>query len=204
PVNTGWNTEDARVFILPSTGPTTAVSGVNYPVYLDSNLVNSFEINDQRKTNWIGKVTPTPPGTKTYYYPFKYKSATQNASVIEYNMMLRLAEQYLIRSEARAEQNNISGAQGDLNVIRNRAGLLSTTANDIASLLSAILLERRHELFTEWGHRWLDLKRTGNADAVMDLACPSKGGTWNTYWQLYPLPSYDLLQDPNLTQNSGY
>jgi hypothetical protein len=38
-------------------------------------------------------------------------------------MLLRLAEQYLIRAEARAQQDNLTGAIDDLNVIRNRAGI---------------------------------------------------------------------------------
>ncbi len=38
-------------------------------------------------------------------------------------MVLRLAEQYLIRAEARARQQNISGAVEDIDVIRLRAGL---------------------------------------------------------------------------------
>ncbi len=41
--------------------------------------------------------------------------------VSEYLMILRLAEQYLIRSEARAHQGNITGALTDLNMVRNRA-----------------------------------------------------------------------------------
>jgi len=74
-------------------------------------------------------------------------------------------------------------------------------------LLAAIVHERQVELFTEWGHRWLDLKRTGKIDSVMGLpgsACMKKGGTWSPNWQWYPLPAYDLLHDPNLKQNDGY
>jgi len=66
-----------------------------------------------------------------------------------------LASSFLIRAEARAQQNNISGAQADISTIRNRAGLANTTANDKASALLAIEQERRIELNCEWGHRWL-------------------------------------------------
>lgn len=196
---TSANTGEGKTFILPATGP-----AFNYPVYLSNNMVNSFEPGDKRKVNWVGSVTPTPPGTTTYYYPFKYKIGAVNTTPQEYCMILRLAEQYLIRAEARAQQNNISGAQSDLNMTRTRAVLGNTTANDKTSLLLAIMQERKVELFTEWGHRWLDLKRTNSVDPVMSLVTPTKGGTWVTTAQLYPIPLSELQKAPQLVQNQGY
>jgi hypothetical protein len=201
PVNTGWNTPDAQIFILPATGPTSN-SAAGYPVYLSPQLLGAFEQGDQRKVNWVESVTVN--GT-TYSYPYKYKSATIYAPVTEYTMVLRLGEQYLIRAEAEANNNQTGAAVADLNMIRNRAGLPNYTgATDKASLLAAILHERQVEFFTEWGSRWLDLKRTGNANTVMVAVAPLKGTTWNAGWQLYPLPSYDIVQDPKLVQNPGY
>jgi hypothetical protein len=197
PVISGWNTQDARTFILPSNGPDQYI----YPFYLSSQLLNSFETNDRRKFNWIKNVTV---GAITYYYPYKYKSATYNDPVTEYEMVFRLGEQYLIRSEARVQLNRISEAKDDLNAIRIRAGLPGTTANDKKSLLSAILHERQTELFTEWGHRWFDLKRTNTVDAIMNVVTAQKGGAWNTNYQLYPISNNELLANPKLTQNPGY
>jgi hypothetical protein len=194
---TNSNTGEARLFILPASGPNT-----QFPVYLSNFLVNSFENADQRKVKWVGKVTPS--ATTTYYYPFKYKIGAVNTTTQEYSMVLRLAEQYLIRAEARAQQGNITGAQADLNIIRKRAGLNDVTINDKNQLLIAILHERRVELFTEWGHRWFDLKRTGNIDAVMSQITPQKGGTWSNNWKLYPIMLTELQKNPNLVQNSGY
>jgi hypothetical protein len=197
PVNTGYNTQEAMLYILPATGPNT----YSYPVYLSSFLMNAFELGDQRRTDWTDSVIA---GGVTYYYPYKYKVNTLNARVTEYEMIFRLSEQYLIRAEAEAEQNDPGDAAQDLNIIRNRAGLPNTTAANKTDLLAAIIHERQVELFTEWGHRWLDLKRTGNIDAVMGVVTPQKGGTWNTYQQLYPVPLTDLKTDPNLSQNVGY
>jgi hypothetical protein len=205
PINTGWNTEDGKYFIVPSTGIKT---GTNVGLLISNQLLNSFEVGDNRKSNWIGSVTILG---KIYYYPFKYKIGTQSSTsspipVTEHLMVLRVGEQYLIRAEARAQQGNITGAQTDLNIIRTRAGLPGTTANDKATLLTAIAHERQVELFTEWGHRWLDLKRIGSVDAVMGAGgvCAAKGGTWNTNWQLYPILFRDIQSDPKLVQNSGY
>jgi hypothetical protein len=196
---TDANTGEGKLFILPETGP-----GGIYPVYLDSAFVNSFEFGDQRAVNWVGNVPPTPPGTITYYYPFKYKIGAVETSAEEYCMVLRLAEQYLIRAEARAQQNNIGGAQEDINIIRTRSGLGNTPASDHDALLAAIMQERRFELFTEWGHRWFDLKRMGMIDSVMETKTALKGGEWNTTDQLYPIPLDQLEKAPQLTQNAGY
>lgn len=196
PVNDGSNTEDAKLYIIPSTGPSFAT-----PVYLSIQLLNSFEINDQRKEFWIDTVTSKGI---LYHYAYKYKAGAINDPLTEYNTIFRLAEQYLIRAEAKAQQNNIEGSLGDLNFIRRRAGLTESKLTDKALLLASIYHERQVELFTEWGHRWFDLKRTGTVNAVMTEVTPKKGGTWNPNWQLYPVPSYDIIANGNLIQNEGY
>lgn len=200
PVVSGQNTPDALLFIIPPTGP----NNTNF-VYLSQSLLDSFETGDQRMTTWVNKVT-VPVGTvpTTYYYPYKYKVNLLGAPVSEYEMVLRLGEQFLIRSEARAQLGNLSGSADDLNAVRARAGLGGTSAATQPALLTAILHERQVELFTEWGHRWLDLKRTGKIDAVMSVATPAKGGTWDTQKQLFPIPLSELQANPNLVQNSGY
>lgn len=198
PVNTGWNTEDARVFVI------NQAQGDSKPVYLSSVLLNAFDTIDARKMNWIKDTTI---GGIKYFYPFKYKLAKQNDPVNEYVMVLRFAEQYLIRAEARAQQARLLGAnsaESDINTIRKRAGLPNATATSKDDLLSAIELERRLELFSEWGHRWFDLKRTERVDGVMSVVTQAKGGTWQTTDKLYPIPLYDIDKNRQLKQNPGY
>jgi hypothetical protein len=198
PVQAGWNTQDAQLYIIPPTGPNGA-----WPVYLSPAMLNSFEIGDLRRVDWVDSTTA---GGMTYYYPNKYKSATLDLPVTEYQMVLRLGEQYLIRAEAEAQQNDLAGAINDLNIVRNRAGLANTTAANQSDLLGKIQHERQVELFTEWGHRWMDLKRTGTVDMVMGTvsACAAKGGQWNTNDQWYPIALSELQLNQNLTQNDGY
>jgi hypothetical protein len=204
PLFAGYDTWDAYAFILTSSGPNN-----NYNLaYLNDSLVTSFEPNDQRRADWVDSVTVD---SITYYYPYKYQNNLLNPpQITEYNMMLRLAEQYLIRAEAEAygAGSGISAAIADLDTIRSRAGLTGYAGpQDQSDLLNAIYHERRVELFTELGHRWLDLKRTKTVDAVMGGptgACANKGGSWSTNDQWYPIPIYDLQYDPNLVQNSGY
>jgi hypothetical protein len=198
PVANGYNTLEGEYYIL--TGPPSSGSGIQTSA-LSNELVNTFEPGDNRKSNWVGSVGS---GSATYYFPYKYKISV-GANLTEYSMVLRLAEQYLIRAEARAQLGETAQAIADINVIRNRAGLSNYAgATDKGSLLAAITHERQVELFTEWGHRWLDLKRTGNIDATMATVAPLKGGTWNTNWQYYPIPQTERNSDGNLTQNAGY
>lgn len=202
PVNVGWNTEDARTFIIPNGG-----LNVGNFVYLSTDLINSFEVNDGRRLNWVDSVISSGA---IFYFSYKYKNLEVVDTVSEYLMVLRLGEQYLIRAEAEANGagGGINAAISDLNVIRSRAGLpVYSGGQDQASILNAILHERRVELFTEWGHRWFDLIRTGSVDSVMGSpgnVCNSKGGNWSSYWELYPILISELLFDPNLTQTPGY
>ncbi|WP_436490530.1 RagB/SusD family nutrient uptake outer membrane protein [Chitinophaga sp. ARDCPP14] len=196
PVNFASNTEDAKVYILPRSGPSSS-----RPVYLSPQLLNSFEANDRRKTLWIDSVLITGI---PYHFVFKYKSGALNAPLTEYNTIFRLGEQYLIRAEARAQQNKIAGSRADLNIIRIRAWLDESKLNQKSALLSSIYHERQVELFTEWGHRWLDMKRIHIVDTVMRNVTPLKGGSWNLNWELFPIPSNDILTNGNLSQNTGY
>lgn len=165
---------------------------------LTTSLVQAFETGDRRFTSWVG--VNTYQGT-TYYYLSKYKSKTTNTTATaEYCTFLRLAEQYLIRAEARAQQNNLSEAVADVSVIRNRAGLLDATAATQANILLAIEQERRIELFAEYGHRWNDLRRTGRADVVLG---GQKTG-WTSNAALYPIPRTEIINNKNLSQNPGY
>jgi hypothetical protein len=191
PVYPGYNTYEANK-ILPATSNST-------PTYLLTNtLRNAFDTADHRKSAWIANRVYLGD---TVYYPYKYKVYGNNAPLTEYYSVLRLAEQYLIRSESRAQQNNVLGAQNDLNVIRNRAGLSNTTTTIKSILLAEILHERQVELFSEWGQRWYDLKRTNQVDLILAAIKPT---TWQPTDALWPIPQDQLNLNPSLTQNPGY
>ena len=171
--------------------------------FLTDQVLNSFSSADKRKVAWTKSLVYAG---STYYYPFKYKigasQAVVNGAYSEYYTVFRLAEQYLIRSEARAQQDNLIGAISDLNATRTRAGLSilgsSLTKKEV---LDSLENEKRIELFCEWGHRWFDLNRNGHADSVLGAI---KGVNWQSSDKLYPIPLSELAVDPNLTQNPGY
>lgn len=209
PVQNNYNTPEAYVYLLPADGP-----DYDRTVYMSNSLVDDFEPGDDRRNKWVAEVEI---GTDIYRYPAKYKVGQVFGSTTfdEYSIVLRLAEQYLIRAEARNEQGNVSGAISDLNALRTRSRASKTdkVPNPLPNLgsdLSQIQLraliqkERRVELFAEWGHRWFDLKRSGNLDATMTEAEKFKGGKWESYKTLYPIPVSDILLNSKISQNSGY
>jgi hypothetical protein len=175
--------------------------------WLSPSLVNAFELGDKRLAHWTTIDTIFSFGSGgNQYLPMYYK--TKNYSTIirtgaEDLMVVRLAEIYLIRAEALAQQGDLAGSMADVNVIRARAGLGAITAVDLNDALGKILHERQVELFCEWGHRWLDLKRMDSVDAVMTRVKPQ-------YWPadghtaLYPIPYPELVSNQYLTQNLGY
>ncbi len=163
-------------------------------------LVNGFEADDLRFTNWMNQYAD---GIDTWYYPFKYKVRLLPDAAspkTEYLIILRLAEQFLIRAEARAQLNNLPAALADLNTVRTRAGLSTLTPSDKSSTLLAIEQERRVEFFAEWGHRWLDLKRTQRA---LNVLSPVKTGIDGNDL-LFPIPQQERNRNSLLDQNPGY
>lgn len=192
-----WNyaTYEGYVFNLPNSN--FAKSKAFAP---SDQLLADFEVNDQRRTTWIDSSVIR---RSIYRYPCKYKIySTTEGNNPEYYTVLRLAEQYLIRAEAEAKQSRLAEAIADLDVVRTRAGLDSLpTSLDQGQVLAAAAHENRIEFLAEWGHRWFDLKRTGQADAVLG---PIKGSSWKTTNRLWPLPQSEIITDPNLTQNPGY
>ncbi len=167
---------------------------------MSSQQLNAFEVGDLRRNNWVDSVIV---GSNVYHFPFKYKSATFGDPISEYLIVFRLAEQYLIRAEAKAQLDKLPSALEDLNVIRLRAGLSQLNLDNQESILKSILQERRVELFSE-GHRWFDLKRTKMIDEVMMQVCAVKGGSWESRDQYNPIPVAEIQLNPNLIQTPGY
>jgi len=186
----GLNTLQASFFTF-STPPPPLVS-------LNNNLVNSFQTGDLRRTSWIKTISSS---AGTWYHAYKYKENNATSVSKEYSVVLRLAEQYLIRAEARAIQGDLIGAKEDLNLIRKRAGLSDTPAISKEEIVNAVLQERRWEFFTEYGHRFFDLKRLEKLDNILSFIKPG----WNTEDRLFPIPQAELSTNQNLgNQNPGY
>jgi len=190
PKNEGENTREAVAFLFTS-GPPLNMA-------LNPDFVGAFESGDLRRQYWIKEITGT---SQVWYAPFKYRQRENSGVTLEYSIVLRLAEQYLIRAEARVHTGDLPGAKEDINLIRHRAGLPDTPASTKEEILQAVSDERMFELFTEQGHRWFDLKRTGKAEEILSPIKPN----WKSTDVFLPVPEAELLLNPNLLpQNPGY
>lgn len=190
-VATNQYTTETATFI-PASNTLTALNYQLRPTFL--NIFTGTP--DRRRTLWMRDLTISG---NVYVVPAKFKYRTQTeaaaANVTESQIILRLAEQYLIRAEARTKMNsNISGALSDLNMTRQRAGLGALTTTDPNALLQEIALENRKEFFCEQAYRWFNLKRTGQVDAVLSALKPS----WKPEAKFYPISQTILNTNPNL------
>ncbi len=167
-----------------------------YNYALSSDLMSAFSAGDLRKSAWTKAVTV---GSNTWHRAYKYKNLTGNTD--EYSIVFRIEEVYLLLAETFARQSRTADALPYLNAIRTRAGLAPITGPLTGeTLLEEIVRENRLEFFTEMGHRFFDLKRTGRLNILL-----AKKPNWKTHFSVWPLPERELLLNPHLKpQNNGY
>lgn len=106
--------------------------------------------------------------------------------------IVRLAEMYLTRAEARLDAGDATGAADDLNMIRARVGLSPRLAGELG--MEMILKERKLELMFE-GHLYRDSKRLQKEIGTL---------AYDADELVYPIPQREMDVNENLLQNSGY
>lgn len=157
-----------------------------YEISPKQSFIDSFEPGDLRLPGSIRYDDAMLP------YGAKYVDVAGGADKV---YVLRLADIYLIRAEAKAYTNaSEEEIKADIDAVRTRAGLAGTTASGMEQLKKAIENERNHELAFE-GHRWIDLVRTGRAIAVLGI---------DAKYTLLPIPLSEMQTNNNMTQNTGY
>lgn len=140
----------------------------------------------------------------------------------QYWIEMRLAEIYLIRSEANARLGNWPLAYDDLNVIRKRVGLSDKAMKlDWDGYVEDLSKERVCELGLE-GHRNFDLVRWGLAQKVLDhkkmhgvrikkagdgsfsyevVECDTRERLYPEKYNIFPIPVSETLRNSLCTQN---
>lgn len=168
----------------------TGAYGGRNEITAATDLAAKHEAGDKRLPVNVTMASAQAPANKTLKY-------TRPAGTDNF-IILRLAELYLIRAEARAKQGKLLDAKADVDVIRARAGLLPTTALTQDDLLMAIEQENLIE-FAHEGHRFFDLRRNNREDAVLGLTGQ------NEFRARWPIPQREQQTSVNvIEQNPGY
>jgi hypothetical protein len=147
--------------------------------------------------------------TNGEYYVNKYPGENDVPGLAS-PKIIRYAEVFLNRAEARAKQGKYGLALADIDVIRDRAGLASIGAVPDANVLTEVLNERRRELAFE-GQRSFDIFR--NDQSLVRVQC-NTGLEVNvsgnctvdkaSNLRIYPIPQRELDANKNMVQNEGY
>lgn len=122
--------------------------------------------------------------------------------------IVRLAEMYLIRAEAYAEQNKLAESAADINAVRAAriTGYTNVTFSTKDEAITAVINERYKELCFE-GFRFFDLKRRGLP--INRLINDVQSTSWQNlaagdYHFALPIPQDEILANPNAVQNPNY
>lgn len=166
------------------------------------NLFNAYQSTDVRRAFIVKGKRTGSGGEDPAYMITKYNNISTYEEGIK---VIRYAEVYLIRAEARAKQTGKDAlAAADLDVIAKRADVnaTATTATGQA-LIDLIIAENRKEFAFE-GHRLFDLTRNklaftkyGMSDLILQI--PS-----NSLKTVLPIPLNEMNVNPNMEQNEGY
>ena len=212
----GWGNNEGN-WAPQFTGPpgTYVASGAYGIIVPEASHKAAYEANDKRRRVNIferGSIYNGTPYDSTWsptgvslakYIVGDPPVATEGAIDAERNTpVIRYAEVLLIYAEALNELGQTAPAEPYLNMIRTRAGLPTLGALTQATFRDAMLKERRIEFFGE-GHRFFDLRRTGNADKYIRVNA-GKSNYIEPKNLYFPIPQRDRDLNPGLGQNTGY
>ena len=173
--------------------------------YESGDIRKSATIYYRGQTLWDGAVIGNDVANPRY----NYKAYSSETREINYSSdwtgknirVLRYGEMLLIAAEAANELGQTVPAAANLNLVRARAGLGTTTAATQTDLRNAIWKERRVELAFEHD-RFFDLVRQGRAGQVM--RAHGKNFVDGKH-EVFPIPLQQILiSQGKLEQNPGY
>jgi len=184
-------------------------------------LFNQLDPNDIRFNVLVNDETvadseyQTNDGLNDILLIGKYEGSEGQPTLNDYKYF-RVAEMFLIKAEAQARLDNLTGAAETLKELRDARFADLTEQDDYGDIneaLTAVLNERRIELAFE-GHRYIDLKRF-NADLGLQLdrdpidcdrfnACTLPANEFFKF--TFPIPQIELSGNSVIRdqQNPGY
>ena len=200
------------------------------PTWIGSNvysatqsLLNAYEPGDPRMNYTINPdeeltnvIKYTLDGNPVGNWATSYNSNRNNPRILRYADVLLLKAEAIVRSGG-----NNAEATGLINQIRERARLSTDDGSEASvpadldinetnsdTILEWIFNERRIELACEEGHRWYDLRRrhmAGEIDLTQwDFSSARTDIEFTENNLVFPIPTNEIVQNPNLVQNAGY
>lgn len=178
--------------------------------FTDNNRIYSITSNQQTwsQGNWKGRVFFRKYGSDYYRDYDDYHNPTNVR-------LIRFADVILMYAECIAETGGqLSNAVALVDRVRSRVDMPPLSKNNASvttnkdAFLKRLQMERVLELATE-GHRWADIKRwelTENQSGIDELK--SRDTDFNNYTigkhKILPIPSSEVNNNPNITQNPNY
>ena len=172
-------------------------------------LFNASRSNPNLPVNFSEFIDFTTAGSNysTGYRVEKYEFSRKSASGRNYGeadiSILRLADVYLMRAEAKLRKGDAAGALADVNTVRNSRTAYTVKGTPLASItLDLLLRERGFELYWEMNRR-TDLIRFGKYEGIWT----EKTNT-DKNKRVFPIPQNAVDGASNLPnymkQNAGY
>jgi starch-binding outer membrane protein, SusD/RagB family len=176
-------------------------------------LYNSYSASDVRRGAYFLNEPILAAGNRPSLIIRKYAGGAYGTTTenIANSKLLRTSEMFLIRAEARAEQDRFTGAnsaESDLNTLRaNRiTGYVDVSLTSKDQAIDEILAERFKELAFE-GHRFWDLKRKSKPVTREAADAPSAAASLlpaDDFRFALPIPLVEMNANKLMKQNDGY
>jgi hypothetical protein len=188
-----------------------------------ASIKNAYEEGDPRQTYNLDLGEGVMHNVKKYIRNTAYANGWGGAGYelsVNNPRILRYADVLLLKAEAIVRSGgNLAEAIGLINEIRERARNSGEEISEVpadrninepdaATVLEWIFEERRLELAFEEGHRWWDLRRRHIAGEIdlknWDFHSLDPNFNFEDYHVNFPLPETEVVENPNMNQNTGY
>lgn len=181
-----------------------AYTSVQWVAQIPTNVViDSYDAGDYRLSGWFGACPTNGCSSINDEGLVITKWNGWKGNFVDDITYMRVAEMYLIEAEALAKSGNIPGGAAVLKTLRDarNAGAIPATATaNVDAFEDFILEERIRELVGE-GHRFYDLKRTGNFIPQTDGSPKMRA---DSFRMLAPYGTGYQNINPLVVENPGY
>jgi len=199
---------DLGVYNLFSTGNQDTPNALSQDPASAINLVHPFvkdsvenQVGGTPDKRYLAKVTTRGTGAFSLACLSSGLSWTRYPTPNSSIPVIRNEELILLRAEAEwfAAVPNKAQAITDINTIRQTSGGLAPTTLTVgstnAAFVNELLKQRLYSLLYEGGHRWIDMRRQGRLNQVINdrpTGCPAAGIPKDTVFSTMPINIFEV------------